>query len=54
MTEAKFQALLAKQLPDADKRARADFIVYSGHGVEPARTQVREILAQVAKMANQK
>jgi dephospho-CoA kinase len=54
MTDAKFQALLAKQLPDADKRARADFIVYSGHGVEPARTQVREILAQVAKMANQK
>jgi dephospho-CoA kinase len=54
MTDAKFQALLAKQLPDADKRARADFIVDSGHGVEQARTQVREILAQVAKMANQK
>ena len=50
MTEQKFQALVAKQLPDADKRARADFIVDSGQGFEAARQQVREILAQVAKM----
>jgi dephospho-CoA kinase len=50
MTEAKFQALLAKQLPDAEKRARADFIVDSGQGLEPARAQVREILRQVATM----
>ena len=51
MTEAKFQALAGKQMPDADKRARADFIVDSGQGYEAARAQVREILAQVAKMA---
>jgi dephospho-CoA kinase len=50
MTEAKFRALLAKQLPDAEKRARADFIVDSGHGLEAARAQVREILEQVATM----
>ena len=50
MTEAKFQALLAKQVPDAEKRARADFIVDSGQGFEPARAQVRDILARVAKM----
>ena len=50
MTEQKFQALAAKQMPDADKRARADFIVDSGQGYEAARQQVREILAQVAKM----
>ena len=50
MTEAKFQALAAKQVPDAEKRARADFIVDSGQGLEAARAQVREILAQVAKM----
>ena len=50
MTEQKFQALVAKQLPDAEKRARADFIVDSGQGLEAARTQVREILAAVAKM----
>jgi dephospho-CoA kinase len=51
MTEAKFQALLAKQMPDADKRARADFIVDSGQGFEVARAQVRDILREVAKMA---
>jgi dephospho-CoA kinase len=50
MTEAKFQALLKKQLPNAEKRARADFIVDSGHGLEPARAQVREILRKVATM----
>jgi dephospho-CoA kinase len=54
MTEQKFQALAAKQMPDADKRARADFIVDSGQGIEAARQQVREILAQVAKMPNQR
>jgi dephospho-CoA kinase len=50
MTEEKFQALLGKQLPDAEKRARADFIVDSGQGFEAARAQVREILRAVGKM----
>ena len=50
MTEQKFQALLAKQVPDADKRARADFIVDSGQGFDAARAQVREILNFVGKM----
>jgi len=50
MSEEKLAALTAQQLPDAEKRARADFIVDSGHGFEAARRQVREILAQVAKM----
>jgi dephospho-CoA kinase len=50
MTEAKFQALLGKQVSDAEKRARADFIVDSGQGFEAARAQVREILQRVAKM----
>ena len=51
MTEAKFQAILAKQMPDADKRARADFVVDTGQGFEHARAQVRDILKQVATMA---
>ncbi len=51
MTAEKFEALLAKQTPDAEKRRRADYIVDSGHGIEPARAQVREILAKVANMA---
>jgi dephospho-CoA kinase len=50
MTESKFQAILAKQMSDADKRARADFVVDTGQGFEHARAQVRDILKQVATM----
>jgi dephospho-CoA kinase len=49
MTEEKLDALLAKQMPDADKRRRADFIVDTGHGLDHARREVREILARLAK-----
>lgn len=44
MTEEKFASILARQLPDAEKRARADFIVDSSHGFDHARTQVRRII----------
>jgi dephospho-CoA kinase len=54
MSEEKFAAILAKQLPDADKRARADFVVDTSMGYEAARQQVRDILARVATMANRK
>jgi dephospho-CoA kinase len=54
MTEEKFAAILAKQIPDAEKRARADFVVDTSKGYEAARQQVRDILARVSKMANQK
>jgi dephospho-CoA kinase len=54
MTEERFRAILAKQMPDAEKRKRADFVVDSGHGFDPARTQVRDILAKVAKMPNRR
>ncbi len=46
----RLEALLARQMPDAEKRRRADFVVDSGQGIEHARTQVRQILAAVAKM----
>ena len=52
MTDAKFEAILAKQVPDADKRGRADFVVDTSKGFDAARQQVREILAQVSKMTN--
>jgi dephospho-CoA kinase len=50
MTEQKFAAILAKQMPDADKRARADFVVDTSKGFDAARTQVRDILARIATM----
>lgn len=48
MTEEKFEMILARQMPDVEKRRRADFIVDSGNGVEAARDQVKEILHKLA------
>lgn len=50
MTSEKLDVLLAKQMLDAEKRRRADFIVDSGQGLDHARAQVRQILADVARM----
>ncbi|ABD85871.1 dephospho-CoA kinase [Rhodopseudomonas palustris] len=50
MTDEKLDALLARQLPDAEKRQRADFVVDTSNGLEPVRAQIREILAATAKM----
>lgn len=44
MTEARFEQILARQTPDEDKRARADFVIDTGGTVEEARDQVRVIL----------
>lgn len=44
MTQEKFEAIVAKQTPDTEKRARADFIVETGEGLDAARAQVRHIL----------
>ena len=50
MTEQKFAAILAKQMSDAEKRKRADFVVDTSKGFDAARAQVRDILARVAIM----
>jgi len=50
MGEEKFTAILAKQMPDAEKRARADFVVDTSRGFDAARADVREILKAAAKM----
>jgi dephospho-CoA kinase len=50
MTEQKLAAIMAKQIPDDEKRQRADFIVDTSQGFEHARAQVREILKAVATM----
>lgn len=48
MTEEKFEMILARQMPDAEKRQRADFVIDTGNGVEVARDQVRGILQKLA------
>jgi dephospho-CoA kinase len=45
MNEAKLDAILARQMADAEKRARADFIVDTSRGFDAAREQVRAIVA---------
>jgi len=50
MDEAKLDAIIAKQTPDAEKRKRADFVVDTSHGLEPVRAQIAQILTEVVKM----
>jgi dephospho-CoA kinase len=44
MTVAKFEAILGAQMADADKRARADFVIDTSQDFDHARRQVRQIL----------
>jgi dephospho-CoA kinase len=50
MTSEALDAILARQLPDAEKRERADFVVDTSHGLDPVRARLRDILAEVVKM----
>lgn len=50
MTGEKLDAILARQLPDAEKRKRADFVVDTSHGLDPVRDAIRDILTKAAKM----
>ena len=51
MTEEKLQAILARQMPDAEKRKRANFVVDTSHGLDPVRARIRDILDEAVKMA---
>jgi dephospho-CoA kinase len=51
MTEEKLAAILARQMPDAEKRKRAHFVVDTSHGLDPVRVRIRDILAEAAKMS---
>ena len=50
MTSEKLDAILARQLPDAEKRRRADFVVDTSHGLDPVRTRIRDILTEAVRM----
>ena len=50
MTNEALDAILARQLPDPEKRKRADFVVDTSHGLDPVRAAIRDILAEVVKM----
>jgi dephospho-CoA kinase len=50
MDEEKFNSILARQVPDAEKRRRADFVVDTSHGLDPVRARIRDILSDAVKM----
>src|ERR1700754_2354195 len=50
MDDEKLNSIPARQMPDAEKRKRADFVVDTSHGLDPVRAQIKDILAAVVKM----
>ncbi len=52
MSEEKFESILAKQTPDEQKRAGADYIVDTSLGLESAHEQVRKIIAKIRHNAS--
>jgi dephospho-CoA kinase len=48
MTVERFEAILARQLPDAEKRARADFVIATGGPLTETRAQVKSLIACLA------
>jgi dephospho-CoA kinase len=53
MTQEKLAGMLARQMSDSEKRARADFIVDTSCGFEAARAQVQAILRELSKRTEQ-
>jgi dephospho-CoA kinase len=51
MTETKLNSILALQTPDAEKRARADFVIDTGCDLDTTRAQVRAVLDAVREHA---
>lgn len=49
MTEEKFQQILAKQIPDAEKRKRSDIIIESHHGMDAMRNEVQKTVDHFLK-----
>ncbi|MGE3305784.1 MAG: dephospho-CoA kinase [Rhizobiaceae bacterium] len=49
MTVEKFEAILARQVPDAEKRRQADFVIDTGQGLDAARAQVQDVIAALTR-----
>jgi dephospho-CoA kinase len=49
MTEEKFASILARQVPDAEKRSRADFVIDTGGELDDTRRAVRQVVAALAQ-----
>ncbi|MFN3506854.1 MAG: dephospho-CoA kinase [Allorhizobium sp.] len=51
MSEEKFNLIISRQMPDAEKRSRADYVIDTGHGIDKAREQVKTILEELRGQA---
>ena len=51
MSEAKFAAILAQQTPDAEKRARADYVIDTGLPLEATKAQVDEVMSELKRLS---
>ena len=49
MSVEKFEAILARQVPDAEKRKRADFVIDTGQGLDVARAQVTALVEELRR-----
>jgi dephospho-CoA kinase len=54
MTPEKFEAILARQVPDVDKRAKADFVIETDKGLDHALAQVKRVAAELRRQAAEK
>ena len=53
MTEEKFQLILSRQVPDMEKRAKADYIIDTGKGLDSAKSQVEAIIKDLRSSQDQ-
>ncbi|MCD7108165.1 dephospho-CoA kinase [Rhizobium sp. DKSPLA3] len=51
MTPEKFALILSRQMPDKEKRARANYVIDTGHGLDAARQRVEEIVGALTARA---
>ncbi|SES43760.1 dephospho-CoA kinase [Rhizobium sp. NFR03] len=51
MTPEKFAMILSRQMPDSEKRARANYVIDTGHGLDAARQRVEEIVSALSAQA---